>query len=292
MNVLTFDIEEWYIEAVYRGGRQKKIKEFDNYLRLVLEKLDELNFKATFFCLGRMAVDFPHVVKSIAEHGHEIGCHSDKHVWLTKLTPEALMEDTSQALDALEQCVGMKVESYRAPAFSIGENNKWAFEILAENGIVRDASVFPAARDFGGFETFGYKVPVLLCYRNIILHEFPVVTIPLFGKEFAYSGGGYFRFFPLEFVRRKINESDYSMAYFHIGDLIPETKQLLSRQDYEIYFKENGSFFNRYKRYLKSNLGTKKAFGKMLNLLNSVDFISVKEADSLINWSETSKIIL
>ena len=96
----------------------------------------------------------------------------------------------------------------------------------------------------------------------------------------------------MEFVRRKINESDYSMAYFHIGDLIPETKQLLSRQDYEIYFKENGSFFNRYKRYLKSNLGTKKAFGKMLNLLNSVDFISVKEADSLINWSETSKIIL
>lgn len=292
MNVLTFDIEEWYIEAVYRGGRQKKIKEFDNYLRLVLEKLDELNFKATFFCLGRMAVDFPHVVKSIAEHGHEIGCHSDKHVWLTKLTPETLMEDTRQAIDALEQSVGIKIESYRAPAFSIGENNKWAFEILAECGITRDASVFPAVRDFGGFKTFGYKIPVLLCYRNIVLHEFPVVTIPLFGKEFAYSGGGYFRFFPLDFILRKIRTSNYSMAYFHIRDLIPETKKMLSRQDYEIYFKENGSFFNRYKRYLKSNIGTKKAIGKMFNLLDSVDFISVKEADTLIDWSLTAKIVL
>ena len=292
MNILTFDIEEWVIESIYRGGRIRKYEEFDSYLRLILDKLDELQIKATFFCLGRMAVDFPDVVKTIANHGHEIGCHSNKHVWLTKLTLDELLDDTRQAVDALEQCIGRKIVSYRAPAFSIGENNKWAFEILAECGIKRDASIFPAVRDFGGFRTFGCNVPVCLSYRDIVLHEFPVVTMPFCGKEIAYSGGGYFRFFPLKFVKNKIKNSDYAMVYFHIGDLIPETKGMLSRQEYETYFKESGTLFNRYERYLKGNIGTKNAFHKMIDLLETVKFVNVEEADKEIDWQSVPTVIL
>ena len=155
MNLLTFDIEEWYC---YKG--EQLYTELDHYLDAILNKLDERRMKATFFCVGEMGRLFPNVIKKIHIHGHEIGCHSNTHAWLNKMTKEECRQDTRRAVDNLEQCIGEKVKSYRAPAFSIGENNKWAFEILAENGIERDASVFPSARDFGGFPSFGREIPV------------------------------------------------------------------------------------------------------------------------------------
>ena len=140
MNILTFDLEEWFLEKNYFGNRQEKYQAFDLYLNQILDKLEREQKKATFFCLGGMAREFPEVVRRIADKGHEIGCHSDQHVWITKLTEEEFRTDTISAIDALEQCIGEKVLSYRAPAFSIGNSNKWAFEILAECGIERDFS--------------------------------------------------------------------------------------------------------------------------------------------------------
>ena len=187
MNILTFDIEEWYIEYI-RTGRVEKYAEFDHYLDAILDKLDERHFKATYFCVGEMGRLFPEVIRRIQGRGHEIGCHSNIHTWLNKMTEFECREDTFKAVDSLEQCIGVKVKSYRAPAFSIGENNKWAFEILAENGIERDASIFPAARDLGGFTGFGQKVPCVVQYQGIQMKEFPVCMTKVLGKEIAYTG--------------------------------------------------------------------------------------------------------
>lgn len=292
MNILTFDIEEWFLEKQYHGDRAERYCEFDDYLNRILELLDCQNIKATFFCLGKLATDFPQVVRIIAEKGHEIGCHSDTHFWLNKMTKHEALEDTRTAIDALEQCIGQKVKSYRAPAFSIGSNNKWAFEVLAECGIERDASVFPAARDFGGFQQFKKNVPSLVSYQGAAIKEFPIPTAKLFGKEMAYSGGGYFRFFPLWFVKNQIKNRDYNMTYFHIADLMPEMTKLQSRQEYEVYFKESGTLINRYKRYVKGNFGKKKALLKLQHLIESADFISLEEADKVVDWTKANEIKL
>ena len=166
MKILTFDIEEWYIEQ-QDGGHAEKYAEYDRYLNAILDKLDDRKLKATFFCVGEMGKMFPEVIRKIQQHGHEVGCHSNIHTWLNKMTEAECREDTHRAVNSLEQCIGEKVKSYRAPAFSIGENNKWALEILAENGIARDASIFPAARDFGGFPHFGQKTPCIVEYNGI-----------------------------------------------------------------------------------------------------------------------------
>lgn len=292
MNILSFDIEEWYIEKIYNGARKEKYTEFDNVLEKILDVLDEENIKATFFCLGELANDFPDVIKKIDARNHEIGCHSNKHLWLTKLSIDEVFEDTRLGVDALEQCTGKKILSYRAPAFSIGEDNKWAFEVLAQCGITRDASVFPAIRDFGGFASFAQKIPTIIHYEGIILKEFPVSTINLFGNEVAYSGGGYFRFFPLSFIKRQMKLQPYSMTYFHIGDMLPETNRVMSKKEYEDYFKEKGTYLNRYKRYIKSNLGTKGAFNKLIKLLKSTEFINLEQADARIDWGNVPKIEL
>ena len=228
MNLLTFDIEEWYLNH-QKGGSKIKYTEYDWYLDSILNQLDERQVRATFFCVGEMGRLFPEVIRKIHQRGHEIGCHSNNHTWLNKMTETECRDDTHRAVDSLEQSIGNKVLSYRAPAFSICESNKWVFEILAENGIERDASIFPAARDFGGFPHFGQKSPCIVEYRGIKLKEFPICTTNLMGKELAFSGGGYFRFFPLSFVRNVMEKSSYSMCYFHIGDLIPESNRVMGK---------------------------------------------------------------
>ncbi len=291
MNVLTFDIEEWYLESV-KTGRKEKYEEFDRYLEAILNKLDERSIQATFFCVGEMGRLFPEVVRKIQGRGHEIGCHSNIHTWLNKMSEAECQEDTHKAVDSLEQCIGEKVLSYRAPAFSIGKTNLWAFEILAENGIKRDASVFPATRDFGGFDGFGQKVPCFVEYKGVKMKEFPICTINVFEKDVAYSGGGYFRFFPLSFVKKEMNEAPYAMCYFHIGDLIPESNKVMSREEYESYFKETGTLKARYVRYIKSNLGKKNAFQKMMRLIDDIEFVCLRQVDEAIDWNNVSSIVL
>lgn len=284
MNLLTFDIEEWYFNHK-KGGPKEKYAEFDRYLDAILTKLDERQFKATFFCVGEMGRLFPEIIRKIQQQSHEIGCHSNIHTWLNKITEAECREDTHRAVDSLEQCIGEKVKSYRAPAFSIGEKNKWAFEILAENGIERDASIFPAARQFGGFPHFGQKTPCIVEYNGIRMKEFPICTAKVLGKEMAYSGGGYFRFFPLGFVESQMKKSPYAMCYFHIGDLVPEHKTIRSRAEYEAYYKEKGTLKARYSRYIKSNLGKKNALQKMMQLADDMDFVNLRQSDGVIDWA-------
>lgn len=285
MNILTFDIEEWALAKAGGYGTTEKFAEYDAFLNRILDILDERGIKATCFCTGLMAKDYPQVVKLIQSRGHEIGCHSNQHTWMNKMTESEAREDTHAAVCALEQCIGHKVLSYRAPAFSIGENNKWMFEILASEGIKKDSSVFPAARDFGGFPAFQSHVPCIIKYAGIELKEYPISMTSFMGKQVAYSGGGYFRFFPLGFVRGRMAKNEYTMCYFHINDLLPEKGGVPSKVEYEEYYKEPGTLKNRLMRYIKTNLGKSGAYDKMQKLIFTTDFKNLVQASNVVDWN-------
>lgn len=291
MNILTFDIEEWSIEKEYYD-RKERYAEYDRLLDHILEQLDLHDIKATFFCLGKIALEFPHVIKKIEAGGHEIGSHSHSHKWINKMTPEEFREDTRQAVSAIEDLIGKKVKSFRAPAFSIGESNNWAFEILAEFGIENDASIFPGTRDFGGFPNFTEQRPCIIQHNGIRINEFPIplYSLPIINKRIAYSGGGYFRLLPFGFVKKRVESSDYTMCYFHIEDIMTEKSALRSKSEYEEYFKEPGTLKNRYMRYFKSNIGRRNALRHLDTLLRSFTFCSI---ESYINSNkiETSIIL-
>ena len=112
------------------------------------------------------------------------------------------------------------------------------------------------------------------------------------GKKVAYSGGGYFRFFPLGFVRNTMNKSDYAMTYFHIRDLIVESKHVMTKERYETVFKEKGTLKARYMRYFKSSIGKKQAMSKLMKLIEQVDFINLAEADKAIDWEKAPVVDL
>lgn len=291
MKILSFDIEEWFIEKNFKQGELWKYAEFDSMLNRILELLDIQSIKATFFCLGELAKDFPEVVRKIADGGHEIGCHSNSHRWINKMTPQEFRKDTLTAVDSLEQLIGKKVSSYRAPAFSIGESNKWAFEILTEAGIENDASIFPGIREFGGFPAFeGGGNPCKIEYNGCYINEFPITMtkLPIIGKRIAYSGGGYFRLLPLSFVKSRMKEADYVMCYFHIADLLDFKSKLMTKEEYERYFKEPGTLKSRTLRYIKSNLRRKQAFKGLSTLVKEFEFSTVADSAKVFNLSTIS----
>lgn len=292
MNILTFDIEEWYIEKHFHGGRKEKFHQYDEILDWILATLEEKNIKATFFCVGQLAVEFPEVVKRITSCGHEIGSHSNRHLWVTKMSRDEFSEDTKVAIQELENLIGIKVKSFRAPAFSIGQDNDWAFEILAENGIEYDASVFPAKREFGGFPHFGSSKPSMIIKNGMEIKEFPITPAYFLKRKIPFSGGGYFRFMPISIQKYFINQMDYVMFYFHINDLIEEKFKFKSKNDYEEYYKEVGSWKNRLIRYVKSNIGKGVAKEKLNLLLDKYDFVNVEQASELIDWSKQTRLTL
>lgn len=278
MNILSFDIEEWFIDSAYHPERgSNKFADYQRILEKIFQTLEETNNDATFFCVGGMAREFPEIVRAISDRGYEIGCHSDTHRWLNKMSQSEALEDTRKAIDSLEQCIGKKIVSYRAPAFSIGESNLWAFDVLAACGIQNDSSVFPAARDFGGFPGFPSDKPCKLHHNGIVLNEFPICMTTLLGKRMAFSGGGYFRFFPREYIHSQINDSDYSICYFHIADLLNETSHFMSRTSFEEYFNEPGTLKARISRFCKENVGRCTAFSKFNKLLRDNIFVSISK---------------
>ena len=56
MNILTFDIEDWWAYDYYSIGRKEDyLPRLNQYLNRILDFLDEKNIQATFFCLGKVA---------------------------------------------------------------------------------------------------------------------------------------------------------------------------------------------------------------------------------------------
>ncbi len=274
MNILTFDTEEWFNYAQMDGKKGDFLPDVDRVQNELLDKLDEHQIKATFFVLGVVAREYPYVVKNIAARGHDIGCHSDVHKKLWEFDAEQLKKDTQESLDSIEQLTGQKVTEYRAPAFSIGKKNVWALEVLAENGITVDCSIFPGVRDFGGFPEFTSSEPCLITHNGIALKELPISLAAVCGRKLAYSGGGYFRILPYWLVKKLVSEHDYNMIYMHVHDFNGKQKRIISA------------------RYFKNYYGNRTSMKKLGRLLTDFDFTNVRNAVESIEWNSCKKIEL
>lgn len=153
MNILTFDIEDWYnVDFITQDFNWDKyeVRIYEGVDR-ILERLEKDNINGTFFCLGWLAEKHPTIIKRISDMGHHIGCHSYQHQLFFRFTPEEFRFDTNKAKLLIEDVIGKEVNAFRAPGFSITKNNLWALDILIELGFKYDCSIFPANHDYGGF---------------------------------------------------------------------------------------------------------------------------------------------
>ncbi|NOQ24380.1 MAG: DUF3473 domain-containing protein [Bacteroidales bacterium] len=277
MNILTFDIEEWFHCDFISSSNLWNTYEvrIHNNVDLILDILNIKKRKATFFIIGWIAERYPEVVKKIHLEGHEIGGHSMMHGLVHQMDRLTFRDDTKKNIEILEDITGHKVELYRAPGFSITEDTPWAFEELVDLGIKIDASVFPASHDYGGFKSFGEAQPSLIKMKDKNIKEFPMNVKHVFGKSIVFSGGGYFRLFPYSVIKKWTNNSDYVMSYFHPRDfdfLQPVINELSTM------------------RKFKSYVGLKNAYRKFVIWLDANETVSIMQADKLVDWKK-AKII-
>jgi len=282
MNILTFDIEEWF--HILDNKSTQSEHEWTNFesrihqnMDKIYEILDENDVKATFFCVGWIAEKYPEVIKEISKRGYEIASHTRMHQLVYSQTPDQFKSDVEHSIHTLEDLSGKKVKCFRAPGFSITEKTKWAFEILVELGIEIDCSIFPAARSHGGFPSYGTPRPSILDYNGIQIKELPINYSNILSKPLIFSGGGYFRLLPYGLIKKWTKQTDYVMTYFHPRDFDIGQPVIndLSRS-----------------RKFKSYVGIDKAEGKLNKWLNDFNFIDIQTANGQIDWEQVPKVKL
>jgi peptidoglycan/xylan/chitin deacetylase (PgdA/CDA1 family) len=81
----------------------------------VLELLAAERVPATFFLVGEQIRRNPTLPREIADAGHEIGLHCDRHRNLLRLGPRQVREDIARAEDAIATATGRAPRLYRPP---------------------------------------------------------------------------------------------------------------------------------------------------------------------------------
>ena len=235
--ILSFDIEEHYrIEAAAHLStspdyRQHCRERMDLSTRRLLDQLAEHEVRSTFFVVGQIAQENPSLVRAIASAGHEVASHGWDHQRIHNFTPETFREDIRRSKDALEEVTGRPVLGYRAPTFSVVRKTAWALDVLAEEGMVYDSSVYPVRHDRYGVPD-APRSPFLARGTERTILEIPPVTLRVFGMNVPMGGGGYFRLFPLFVTDCAIQQTlsdtapPVAMLYFHPWEFDTEQEPL------------------------------------------------------------------
>lgn len=282
MKILTFDIEDWFHildndETATQDKWEKFPSRIEKNIDFILSELDQTDQKASFFCLGWVAEKYPEIIKKISSEGHHIATHSYSHQLAYNQTKEEFAEDLRKSIVILEDIIGTKIDTYRAPGFSITNKNLWAFELMANLGIKNDCSVFPANRAHGGLPNYKIAKPSIIEYGGARLKSLPINTTKLIFKNIVYSGGGYFRLFPLFFLKKKFSTDDYVMTYFHPRDFDPDQPIVAG--------------LNRIRKF-KSYVGLSSSRNKLKELLRLYKFINVKNAIEITDWNSAEVVKL
>lgn len=232
---ISLDLDDqWSYMKVHGDAGWEK---FPSYLHiilpLVLDTLDKLDVKITFFIVGQdAAIEKNHrVLRSIVERGHEVGNHSFHHEsWLKTYSREKIEEEIGSAEDAIFSATGTRTNMFRGPGFSWSEDLLF---VLQKRNYIFDASILPtyisplmrqyyfwnsklskkekeSRRElFGSFKEGLYPLkPYKWNLENkTTLLEIPVTTMPFFKIPFHQSYLLYISNISLSLMRMYLNFS-------------------------------------------------------------------------------------
>lgn len=276
LRILTVDLEDWFHLLDYDGSASlDEWSRFPSRIRrnteFLLELFRDAGVRATFFSLGWIARTYPDLIRDILKEGHEIGSHSDIHTLVHQMDPITFRSDLRTSIRSIEDAGGQPVHYYRAPGFSITPQCLWAFEILVEEGITCDSSLFPSSHAHGGMQTVRACIPMRLETPSGYLSELPITVKRLLGLPFAVAGGGYFRLLPSALIQHWVHDFSFLMTYFHPRDFDAGQPILPGL-----------SISRRFRAYV----GLRGAKSKLKKILKNTNFINVSGAINQICWDE------
>jgi polysaccharide deacetylase family protein (PEP-CTERM system associated) len=210
--LLSIDFEDWHQLVHRRLGRpdwDRPHPDFPRHVRTVLDLLDELGARATFFLLGMTVANYPDLVAELVARGHEPASHGHRHLRVYEQTRDRFRRDVEQSVEEIERATGRRPVAFRAPAFSLTRRTPWAWDVLAELGFRCDSSQYDSPRvpeRLGAIPKTPYR---LRTASGRELWEFPVAT---WGR-LPIGGGSYWRLLPAPVIERGLH--DYQVLYFH-----------------------------------------------------------------------------
>jgi len=255
--VLTIDLEDWFHSLDYFPSNWHSYeRRIENGTKKLLDFLSENKSTATFFILGDVAQKHPQLVRQIYNEGHEIGSHGFYHKFIYKQSKSEFRDDLKKSMNLLTDLIGNSVDSFRAPYFSITKDSLWAFDILNEEGIKYDSSIFPIINHRYGIpdnKRFPYQL-------ENGLWEWPITTYKTFFGNIPFSGGVYFRFLPISFssflISSLLKKQEPVILYFHPWEFDadqPKVKNISLYLSLRHYFGLNDNFRKFYTLLRKLN---------------------------------------
>lgn len=270
-NILSVDVEDYFhVEAFASVVRAEQWSSLESRVERNVSSLLDLFAKhsttATFFVLGWVADRFPHLARRIADAGHEVGSHGYAHQRLTRLKPEQFRADLRRSIASLTDQIQRPIRSYRAPSFSVVKPTLWAFDILGEEGIMQDSSIFPVRHDLYGVPDAERFLHWRTASSGMRILELPPSTVRYGNNNWAVAGGGYLRLFPYRVTRwaiRHINtvENQPAMVYLHPWEIDPGQPRI------------RAGYRSTFRHYV--NLNTTRP--KLENLLRDFEFTTMSE---------------
>ncbi|NTV29718.1 MAG: DUF3473 domain-containing protein [Candidatus Omnitrophica bacterium] len=205
-NFLTFDLEEWHDTASLEGWTAPPgtLKVFAPATELILDAIRP--FTATFFVLACHAKENAPLLRRIVREGHEIALHGLDHTSMSRYSPERFREEIFSARKILEDAAAAPVKGFRAPNFSMGEERRWAMDILFSCGFEYDSSMT-------AFVGRSYREEGSVRIREIPRGAAgPAELLP-------FGGGAFLRLYPYNWTRSWIKDRNArglrAMVYAH-----------------------------------------------------------------------------
>ncbi|MFQ5708458.1 MAG: DUF3473 domain-containing protein [bacterium] len=268
-NILTFDLEDWYhgnfLHDEYGNGAVFESRVLEPTYK-ILRMMEQTHNTATFFVLGEVAEKFPDLVLDIHKQGHEVASHCYEHRLVYDRTEEDFARDVDKSVKVLQDIVQDSIIGFRAPYWSVYQENEWVWSVLQDRGIKYDSSLYPFKTYLYGdnrFPRFRYQIKIA---SNQTMEEIPPTTLDFHGKRLPFCGGFYFRILPYWFVKwaiNKVNGQEKQPVVFYLHPYeIDRDKPKSSR-----------GFRNNF--ILHANV--KNAENKLMQLLTDFEFVSVQD---------------
>lgn len=110
------------LQIVFQGNpnRPEVAVTFDDgpfpiYTTLLLDTLERMNVKATFFLVGEQVQRYPYFAQAIVKAGHEVGNHTFHHVRLSQLPEPVIAEEIVRAQEVITEVTGYRPIYFRPP---------------------------------------------------------------------------------------------------------------------------------------------------------------------------------
>lgn len=126
----------------------------------ILGTLSKYGVKTTFFMVGDWVRKYPETVKKLAEAGHDVANHSNKHPHVNNMNKEAIKKDIMDAHETIKNVTGQECYLYRPP---YGEYNNTVLEAAQE------CNYHTIQWDVDSIDWKGYDAPTIV--NKVVNHK-------------------------------------------------------------------------------------------------------------------------